>query len=121
MELTNGNGIERICEASGYAGTLNSSFKWLRKGGKMGIVGLPKDAVKLDNPLPDLVFKSLEIHTVHGRRIFHTWEECEQLISSGKVVPEITVSHRIPMSNFHEAFDVLLKGKACKIILDPQA
>ena len=52
MELTSGNGIERICEASGHAPTLNASFKWLRKGGKMGIVGLPKDTVKLDNPLP---------------------------------------------------------------------
>ena len=28
MELTGGNGIERICEASGHAPTLNSSFKW---------------------------------------------------------------------------------------------
>lgn len=27
MELTGGNGIERICEASGHAPTLNSSFK----------------------------------------------------------------------------------------------
>jgi len=121
MELTGGNGIERICEASGHAPTLNSSFKWLRKGGKMGIVGLPKDAVKLDNPLPDLVFKSLEIHTVHGRRIFHTWEQCEKLIESGQVVPELTVSHRIPMSQYQQAFDALLKGEACKIIMDPQS
>ena len=32
MKLTNQNGIERICEASGHAATLNASFKWLRKG-----------------------------------------------------------------------------------------
>ena len=51
MKITSGNGIERICEASGHAPTLNASFKWLRKGGKMGIVGLPKDTVKFDNPL----------------------------------------------------------------------
>ena len=30
MELTSGNGIERICEASGHAPTLNASFKVLR-------------------------------------------------------------------------------------------
>jgi threonine 3-dehydrogenase len=50
----------------------------------MGIVGLPKETVKIEDPLPDLVFKSLEIHTVHGRKIFHTWKECEKLISSGQ-------------------------------------
>ena len=39
----------------------------------------------------DLVFKSLEIHTVHGRRIFHTWEECEKLIQSGAVKPGLVI------------------------------
>ena len=37
MEITGGNGIQRICEASGHAPTLNKSFKWLRKGGKVGV------------------------------------------------------------------------------------
>ena len=54
MKITNQNGIERICEASGHAATLNKSFKWLRKGGKMGIVGLPKDNVVFENPLPGI-------------------------------------------------------------------
>ena len=39
----------------------------------------------------DLVFKSLEIHTVHGRKIFHTWEECEKLIQSGAVKPGLVM------------------------------
>ena len=59
-------------------------------------------------------------HTVHGRRIFHSWEECEKLIASGQVAPEKTVSHRLPMSDFENAYDILLSGRACKIILDPQ-
>ena len=120
MQLTNGNGVERVCEASGHAPTLNQSFKWLRKGGKVGIVGIPKGSVQFDNPLTDLVFKSLEIHTVHGRRIFHSWAACEQLIASGQVKPELTVSHRLPMTDFESAYEILLSGKACKIILDPQ-
>ena len=103
MKMTSGRGIERICEASGHSKTLGDCFSWLRKGGKIGIVGIPKDPVEIKNPLPgrsitgcidsnfrsylDLVFKSLEVHTVHGRRIFHSWEECEKLIHSGLVKP----------------------------------
>ena len=89
-----------------------------------------------------MVFKSLEIHTVHGRLIFDTWQACENLIASGKVKPgkisteicplvkmyvhkmkfsELTVSHRYGMTNFEEAYATLLAGKACKIILDPQS
>lgn len=70
---------------SGHTPTLNKSFKWLRKGGKLGIVGLPKAAVEIENPLPDLVFKSLEIHTVHGRRIFHTWKQCEGIFNANNI------------------------------------
>ena len=71
---------------SGHGPTLEKSFQLLKKGGKLGIVGIPKSAITIQNPLPDLVFKSLEIHTVHGRRIFHTWREVEKLIETKKVL-----------------------------------
>ena len=66
------------------------------------------------------IWFSLSMRSVHGRRIFHSWEECEKLIASGQVAPEKTVSHRLPMSDFENAYDILLSGRACKIILDPQ-
>lgn len=52
MKLTNQNGVQRIVEASGHAPTLSQCLKWLRKGGKLGIVGIPKGEVKFENPLP---------------------------------------------------------------------
>ena len=91
MKATNGDGIARVCEISGHAPTLAKCLKYLRKGGKLGLVGLPKSAVTFEDPLPDLIFKSLEIHSVHGRKIFHTWEECEKLIESGRVKPGLRI------------------------------
>ena len=64
---------------------VNSCFKLLRKGAKIVLIGLPKDAIHIDDPLPNVIFKSLTLTTVHGRRIFHTWEQCESLIKQGKV------------------------------------
>lgn len=54
MKLTNQNGVQRIVEASGHAPTLSQCLKWLRKGGKLGIVGIPKGEVKFENPLPGI-------------------------------------------------------------------
>ena len=34
----------------------------------------------VENPLADIVFKSLTLKTIHGRKIFHTWEETERLV-----------------------------------------
>jgi threonine dehydrogenase-like Zn-dependent dehydrogenase len=37
-----------------------------------------------------------------------------------QVDPSMIVSHRLPMSNWKEAFDVLMSGECCKIVIDPQ-
>lgn len=67
------------------------------------------------------VFKALTLRTVHGRRIFHTWEETEALVADGKVDVNALISHRFPMSKFEDAFQVLFGGKGCKIVLYPSA
>ena len=36
--------------------------------------------------LNDIVFKSITLHTVHGRRIFETWENCEKLVAEGMYI-----------------------------------
>ena len=35
----------------------------------------------MENPLQDVIFKSLTLKTVHGRKIFHTWKEIERIMS----------------------------------------
>lgn len=119
MEMTKGVGMGRICEASGNAQMLNGCFSYLRKGGRLSILGLPKQPLHIENVLQDIVFKSLTITTVHGRRIFHTWEECEKLIANKKVNPSLLVSHDVPMSQYPVAFDALLSGISCKVIMNP--
>ena len=52
-----------------------------RKGGSVVLVGLPKSPIHVEKPLEDIVFKSLTLKTVHGRKIFHTWEETERIVA----------------------------------------
>ena len=40
----------------------------------------------MENPLQNIVFKSITLKTVHGRKIFHTWKESEKLIYEKKYV-----------------------------------
>lgn len=112
--------IDNIFLTLGHGPTLEKAFTLIRKGGKLGIVGIPKGEITIQNPLTDLIFKSLEVHTVHGRRIFHTWRAVEDLIATGRIKPEMVVSHRLPFAQFHDAFRLLMDGKACKIIFDPR-
>ena len=119
MKFTKGVGIGRICEASGAVSMLNGCFSYLRKGGRISILGLPKQPLHVENVLQDIVFKSLTITTVHGRRIFHTWKECEKLVAEKKVNPSLLISHDLPMSQYIDAFDALLSGNSCKVVMNP--
>ena len=100
------------------------SFFWniysLFQGAQLVFIGLHRQPLVVDDFLNDIVFKSLTLHTVHGRRIFDTWTQCEKLISDGKVDPKLIVSHDIKMTDWQSAFDTLMSGKACKIVVDPQ-
>jgi len=119
MKSTGQAGIGRICEASGASVMLNGCFSYLRKGGRVSILGLPKKPLHVENVLQDIVFKSLTITTVHGRRIFHTWNECERLVAEKKVDPNMLVTHDLRLSKHEEAFKTLLSGKCCKILITP--
>jgi len=120
MELTENRGVPRLVEASGAPPMVNKCFSLLRKGAKLVLIGLPKSAIHVENPLQNVIFKSITLTTVHGRRIFHTWEQCEKLISEGKVDPTMIVSHEFSMTNWQEAFNTLMSGEACKIVVDAQ-
>ena len=49
----------------------------------MTLIGLCRQPFHVDDYLNDIVFKSITLHTVHGRRIFETWENCEKLVAEG--------------------------------------
>lgn len=54
MEFTSGAGIGRICECSGNAVMMNGCFSYLRKGGRVVLIGLPKSPLHVEQPLPDI-------------------------------------------------------------------
>lgn len=121
LRETGGDGVGRVCEMSGAMKMINAMFPVLRKAGHVVMVGLPKETLYVENPMQNIVFKSLTLRTVHGRRIFHTWRECERLLAEGAVDVGRVVTHRLPLSRFDEAFDALFGGQACKIVMDPQS
>merc|ERR1712113_241532 len=81
LELTDNVGAGRIIECSGHARTVEQVFGCLRKGGAMTLVGLPKEPITITNVLQDIIFKSTQIRTVHGRRIWKTWNKTEKLVA----------------------------------------
>lgn len=119
MKETDGNGVGRLLDATGFAPLINTCFTLLRKGGAVVLVGLPKDPIHIEDPLPNVVFKSLTLKTVHGRRIFKDWEETERMMSENLINTGPIITHDFPLSKFEEAFSTLMSGAGCKILVTP--
>jgi threonine 3-dehydrogenase len=49
------------------------------------LIGLPQKTLQVEQPTKEIVFKSITMSTIHGRRIFSTWEKCEKMIAEKKV------------------------------------
>lgn len=108
-------GVGNIIEASGSVEMVCQMTKWLRKGGYIVQVGLPKGPIHIENPLKDWVFKEMTLKTLHGRRIWDTWNKLEPLLFSGQVDVEPILTHTVDMTEIDKAFQYIADGTACKV------
>ena len=117
--ITEGNGVGVVVEASGVSAMLTRAFDLLRRGGKIAVIGLPKSDIIISEPITNFLMKGLTVKSIYGRKIFHSWKESEKAVSEKKVKPELLVTHKIPLTRYQEAYELLCSGKAMKILLDP--
>lgn len=120
LNATEGCGVDIVIEASGNAEALKQSFGYLRKGGRMALIGLPGRTAELDIGR-DVVFKEAQIIGIHGRRMFETWTQMENLLVSRKLNVEPVITHVLPLNRWQEGVEAAKRGEACKVIFHPDA
>ena len=114
---TAGNGADVLLEMSGNANAIDLGLELLRNGATAALLGLPSRPVTL-NLADRIIFKGITVLGINGRRMFETWYQAEALVRSGRVDPRAVITHVLPYTKFDEAFDLMEKGEAVKIVLD---
>ena len=66
-----------------------------------------------------MIFKGIRIYGITGRRLFDTWYRTTALLEEGLDLTPI-ITHRLPLSEYAQAFDLVASGHAGKIVLLPQ-
>jgi threonine 3-dehydrogenase len=118
QQLTEGRGLDGVLEMSGSPQAVRDGLASLRNGGRLSMLGLPKEPFELDwNRL--LIFKGITLHGIIGRRMYQTWYQMDNLLRSGRLDVRPAITHVMPMERFDEAIALLRSGQAGKVVLVP--
>ncbi len=118
MSQTNGRGVDVFLEMAGVPETIRQGLKVLRAGGRACMLGLPSQPVELDFA-NDIVGKMVDMHGIYGRRIFESWYLVASYLRSGKIDLSKLITHRMKLSDYHKAFEIMKSGQSGKVVLTP--
>ncbi len=117
-ELTEGRGLDGVLEMSGNPKAIRDGLAALRNGGRLSLLGLPREDFGLDwNNL--LVFKGITLQGIAGRRLWETWVQMDTMLRTGRLDIRPGITHVLPMEKVVEGIEKLRSGNAGKIVLIP--
>jgi threonine 3-dehydrogenase len=116
--MTGGVGVDVVLEMSGAEPAISQGLGALTNGGRISLLGLPSRPVTLDLN-NEIIFKGIRLYGITGRLMFQTWYRTSALLTRGLDLAPI-VTHRLPLSQFADAFELVAAGHAGKVVLLPQ-
>jgi L-iditol 2-dehydrogenase len=119
MELTGGRGADVIITATAANVTQEQAISMAARNGRISFFGgLPKTDpfIKCDSNL--VHYRQLHIHGANGSAPEHNKRALEY-ISSGQVPVKDLITEHIPLERVLDAFDIVKKGEAIKVTVEP--
>lgn len=118
MARTHGEGVDVVLEMSGAPVAVKAGFRIARPGGRVTLMGIPSDPIVVDFA-EDVIFKGLEVQGIVGRRLYQTWEQMQELLTSGRLDVRPVITHTVGFSQIAKAMELIDTGKCGKVILTP--
>lgn len=113
-ELTGGAGVEVAIDCSGNADARRLCLETAREWGRAAYVG--EGGSVTFEPSPLLIHKQLTLYGSWVCGLVQMEELAERLVRWG-LHPEETVTHRFPLEQAREAYELFDKGKTGKVVL----
>ncbi len=110
-----GRGMDVVFEAAGEQAAVDVAFAAVLPGGKIILVGIP-DNDRTSFSASVARRKGLTIKLV--RRMKHTYPRAIDLVSKGLVNVRALVTHRFPLEQTLEAFQVARRREGLKVIIE---
>lgn len=117
-EVTRGEGVDVVIEASGSTDAMIQGLDSLKKHGRFCLVGVPKDKISL-NADHYLIRRGLQISGVFGRRMFDTWITLEELVDGSNLDLNLLKGSSYSLDDYKQAFEKANTKPPERIFLTP--
>jgi len=122
LAATGGRGFDRVVECVGgfQERTVADAVRMIKRGGQITVVGtFPENRATI----PIAYLKDREIDVNFSRGNFQAFAPCLELIGSGRINPDLYISHRFKLADAEDALKLLEARdvEAHKVVLHPQA
>ena len=108
-------GFDVGLEMSGNPTAFRDLLRTMHHGGSVALLGIPPGDTAID--WNEVIFKGLVLKGVYGSEMFETWYKMSAMLQSGlDITPVIT--HRLPIAEFRDGFEIMRSGQSGKVILD---
>ena len=108
-------GFDVGLEMCGNSLALNDMLKVMNHGGHIALLGIPPEETAID--WNHVIFKSLVIKGIYGRKMFETWYKMIAMLQSGLDISPV-MTHHFPVADYQQAFELMASGQSGKVIID---
>ena len=113
-DLGMSEGFDVGLEMSGNKHAFNDLIANMRHGGQIALLGIPEPGIGID--WNQVIFNSLTIQGIYGRKMYDTWYQMTSMIQSGLEI-EPVITHRFDFTDFEKGFSAMNEGSCGKVIL----
>jgi threonine dehydrogenase-like Zn-dependent dehydrogenase len=129
VDVSHGDAEDAVLEASGYQGadlvveataTLGGTVDAIalaRKGGVIAVTSVHAEG-DVTLPLGEMWLKDLEL-VMHQVNVQARIDETVALVASGRLRPEVVISHRLALEDAAAGYAALASREAVKVVLEP--
>jgi len=118
--MTDGRGADIVIDAVGATDAYASALEIVRRGGRVVIVGV-YTSQRVELQLGVAWIRGISLVFAGETPIQALWGQTMDRVAAGSLDPTPLVSHRLPISDAAEGYDLFERRLATKVVLDPWA
>jgi L-iditol 2-dehydrogenase len=115
--LTDGVGADLVIEASGAAPAIQQAFDLIRINGRVCGLGITGEKA-VSFPWDTALLKAAEVNFSASSN-WTSWTRAISILSSHRITVDDLITKTLPLSQWKEAFDLLRRLEAVKVLLIP--